>query len=347
MKYHLVIQTAFIGDLFLSIPTLQRIKSLYPEDKIILICKKGLKDFFLQTGLVDTAFEVVKNESESYRKVVEDCRSYQIENIFCLHRSFRSGYLSHQLRAKNKYGFKTWFSFLFFDKAIGYVKKWPDVVRQISLLSLVDSQLKEIISEKDWNFLNHPHNGTCFHQIPEVFKFKSLLPEVEIKPKKVALFPGSVWATKKWSSQGYAYVATQLLNLGYEVFVLGGPDDVKDSEEIKQREPRVQNLTGQMKLLDSTLFLQDAALVLCNDSAPAHMAASLQRPVLSIFGPTVLDFGFRPWNDHSQVVESKNLSCRPCGAHGHKQCPLEHHQCMKDITGETVFKYALNMLSEK
>ena len=72
----------------------------------------------------------------------------------------------------------------------------------------------------------------------------------------------------------------------------------------------------------------------------AHIAASLQRPVLCIFGPTVLDFGFRPWNDKSQVVEEA-LLCRPCGPHGHARCPLGHHNCMKKIKAEFVYDQAL------
>jgi heptosyltransferase II len=41
------------------------------------------------------------------------------------------------------------------------------------------------------------------------------------------------------------------------------------------------------------------------------------------------------------------LSCRPCGAHGHRECPLGTHDCMKKVTSEVVARSAKELLNQK
>jgi len=58
-------------------------------------------------------------------------------------------------------------------------------------------------------------------------------------------------------------------------------------------------------------------------------------PVVGIFGSTVPAFGFAPAGPRDAVVEVP-LTCRPCGVHGMRRCPLGHHRCMRDIAPERV-----------
>jgi heptosyltransferase-2 len=216
----------------------------------------------------------------------------------------------------------------------------------MSLLDPVDSELSQIIHSKDWTYLNQKTKTGGFESIPEIFqfpKFKSDLQNQKSIQKQIALFPGSVWSTKKWTVEGFGQLAHRLTQLGFRVCIMGGPDDVSDALAIQKIAPQAENLTGKMSLYESSMYIAEFDLVVCNDSAPAHMAACSQRPVLCLFGPTVLDFGFRPWNDKSQVIEEQ-LSCRPCGPHGHVKCPLGHHDCMKKIKADSVYNKALEML---
>ncbi|MCA1742471.1 MAG: lipopolysaccharide heptosyltransferase II, partial [Desulfovibrionales bacterium] len=71
---------------------------------------------------------------------------------------------------------------------------------------------------------------------------------------------------------------------------------------------------------------------------PMHLAWTQNTPLIALFGPTVKKLGFFPRGKNSTVLES-DLSCRPCGLHGHRSCPEKHHRCMMDITPETVIKH--------
>lgn len=354
-KCHVVIQTAFIGDLFLSIPTLIRLKRQSPQHQIILVCKKGLKDFFIKNNIVDHAFEVQKGQAESYNKAAQAINQFEIDTVFCFHQSIRSTLFASKIMAKFKIGFRSasLFSFwkkIFFNQLVIYSKAWPDVIRQMALLSPVDAELESTLLKSDWAYLNKKKSTNKFSPIPEIFQFpvlKNISFAAQNVQKKIALFPGSVWATKKWTHQGFAAVANRLITEGHQVFIMGGPDDRSDSSAIKSLAPQAIDLTGQMSLYESSMFIKDFDLILCNDSAPAHIAAALQRPVLCVFGPTVLDFGFRPWNDNSQVIELDTMTCRPCGPHGHMKCPLVHHDCMKKIDENIVYLAAVKILAQE
>jgi heptosyltransferase-2 len=108
-------------------------------------------------------------------------------------------------------------------------------------------------------------------------------------------------------------------------------------EVIANQLNRKINLAGKCTLWESLLVLSAAKLVVCNDSGSMHMGAFADVPTVAIFGPTVLTQGFRPWQNHATVVENNKINCRPCGKHGHKTCPLKHHDCMKTISSDLVF----------
>ncbi len=353
-RVNVVVQTAFIGDLFLSIPLLIRLKKTNPLNQTVLVCKKGLKEIFLKWKIVDFVLEVEKGQAQSYRSALAEINQFDVENVFCLHQSFRSALFTWRIKAKNKIGFginifEIFYKKIFFDRIVFYNKAWPDAIRQLSILSPTDAELYKFIHGKDWTYLNFKNQQGGFELIPAFFQFPQLDLNFQSKTggvlgrKQIALFPGSVWATKKWTVEGFGIVAQRLIQQGFRVCIMGGPDDLKDALAIQNFAPSAEVLAGQMSLFESAQSISQFDLVICNDSAPAHMASSLQRPVLCIFGPTVLDFGFRPWNDESQVIEMQ-LSCRPCGPHGHARCPLGHHNCMKNIEADIVYEKALTML---
>lgn len=342
---HVVVQTAFIGDVFLSIPFLKRLKDLYPDDKIIFVAKKGVADYLMKLKVIDELIAVNKGDKASYHDALKKINSNKnVAHVFCLHRSFRSALFTWQIKAKKKFGFKQSLNFLFFSESVKYEKSFPDAIRQMALLAPVDSVTAQKVKENDWSYLNKSDVDGAFKNIPEFFSMK-VQSHTPNQVKKIALFPGSVWETKKWPVNYYAELCEKLLAEGYQVHLMGGPEEAALCEEIKAKNPKAEVLAGKMKLVDSIDFLKSCDLIIGNDSSPSHLGASVGTPVMAIFGPTTLDLGFRPWSDHSVVVENRNLTCRPCGLHGHHKCPLGHHKCMKEILPDNVFHSAKKVLN--
>ncbi len=78
--------------------------------------------------------------------------------------------------------------------------------------------------------------------------------------------------------------------------------------------------------------MKGAGMNYMNDSAPMHMASAVNAPTNAVFCSTVPSFGFGPLSDGARVIETEEtLSCRPCGLHGKKQCPLDHFNCAYQI----------------
>lgn len=150
----------------------------------------------------------------------------------------------------------------------------------------------------------------------------------------IALAPGSVWATKRWPH--FAELARQLSRLG-RLAVIGSRDDAPLAREIAGAGVRdVVDATGRLSLLASAALIARSDVLVTNDSAPLHLASAMNTPTVALFGPTVPAFGFGPLAERREIAEVRDLSCRPCHAHGPMQCPLAHFRCMRDLLPEQV-----------
>ena len=71
-----------------------------------------------------------------------------------------------------------------------------------------------------------------------------------------------------------------------------------------------------------------------------HIASALQKPIISIWGNTVPEFGMYPYipQDKAKVsiVEVTDLDCRPCSKIGFGSCPKKHFNCINNIDVEEV-----------
>ncbi len=171
-----------------------------------------------------------------------------------------------------------------------------------------------------------------------------LLGDAGIAGPYVALAPGSAWGTKRWPfyPELAALVAGQ-----FPVVIVGSNGDVEIAEAIlAQLEPgRGVNAAGRLSLLASAEIIGRAAALVSNDSAPQHLASAMGTPTVTLFGPTVPDFGFGPLAPRSATVGVTNLVCRPCGRHGPMRCPLGHWRCMRELSSRQVYEVLMQTLS--
>lgn len=146
----------------------------------------------------------------------------------------------------------------------------------------------------------------------------------------LALAPGSIWGTKRWPH--YALCAAHMAPL-FRIVVVGGKDDATLAAEIGRAAgaERVLDATGRLSLLASADLISRCAAIVTNDSAPQHLASAVGTPTLTIFGPTVPEFGFGPLAPRHATVGNSNLPCRPCDPHGPQLCPLAHWKCMREL----------------
>jgi len=157
----------------------------------------------------------------------------------------------------------------------------------------------------------------------------------------VALAPGAVGPSKRWTTEGYAALARRLKDDGAAVWVLGGPGEKSIATTIAA-EGGALDLTGT-DLRDAIIALAAASVAISNDSGLLHVAAAAGTPSIGIFGPTSA-WHWAPLNPLADVIEAQSeLPCRPC----HKPvCRLAHHRCMRDIAPEQVLAAARSVLAK-
>jgi heptosyltransferase II len=157
----------------------------------------------------------------------------------------------------------------------------------------------------------------------------------------VALAPGSVGASKRWTS--YPEAARLFADRGLDVWVVGGPGEKALAAEIVARGGSgVRDLTGN-DLRNAILAMAAADVAISNDSGLMHVAAALGTPTIGIFGPTS-PYYWAPLNGLAATVQTRTVvPCQPC----HRPvCTMNDHRCMRDIPASDVVAEATRVLAE-
>jgi len=183
------------------------------------------------------------------------------------------------------------------------------------------------------------------HLSPEASdRVNRLLEEHDVPASKplVVLVPGTIWETKHWTIEGFAGVARQFLQDGFAVALVGTKRDQLRCRQIAAAAPGTCDLSGQTTSADLAALIRRAEVAVTNDSGSMHVAASLGKPMVSVFGPTnPVHIG--PYERPESVVRV-DLPCSPCNYRRLSQCPFDH-ACMKQVTSTMVVERVRKILS--
>jgi heptosyltransferase-1 len=191
---------------------------------------------------------------------------------------------------------------------------------------------------------NNPPDLTI-HLSPEASdRVNRLLEEHDVPASKplVVLVPGTIWETKHWTIEGFAGVARQFLQDGFAVALAGTVRDQQRCRQIAAAAPGTCDLSGKTTPADLAALIRRAEVAVTNDSGSMHVAASLGKPMVSVFGPTnPVHIG--PYERPESVVRV-DLPCSPCNYRRLSQCPFDH-ACMKQVTSTMVVERVRKILS--
>jgi heptosyltransferase II len=326
----LVIHTAFPGDLVLATAFLRGLRRELPKAEIYLLTTPAGQELLTENAWDIKVISYEKRGRQkgllSLLKMAETLRSAVRPDLtFNLHRSIRSALLARAAGAP-VIGFKEAAGSFLFSRKAPRPKGWKESEKNLGLLRLW-AGAKEFAIEPE---LQVSKKGRIEAQ--------ELLPD---RKDFFVIAPGSVWATKRWPAERYGDLAARLQKrTGLLPVVVGGAQDKELIEKIIGPIPEesMLDLVGKTSLPGLVAVLARARFAITNDSAPLHIATAVGTPVLGIFGPTTEDLGFFPHAplENAMVAERSGLTCRPCGAHGHRQCPLKHFRCMMDLSVDQV-----------
>ena len=161
---------------------------------------------------------------------------------------------------------------------------------------------------------------------------------IKVKTNKLlGINPGASYgSSKRWYPKEFAAVARDLSSQ-YDIIIFGGPEEKDIAADIEKYlivygVQNYQNLADKTSLADLISQISNLDLFITGDSGPMHLAAVFQIPTVSIFGSTN-DKETSQWMNAKSIIVKKSLECQPCMK---RECPLNHHNCMKQILSPEV-----------
>jgi heptosyltransferase-2 len=315
MKKLLIIQTAFIGDVILATGLIEKLGAFYPHLKIDFLLRKG-NESLLQSHPKLNEVLIWDKKGGKYSNLYKTWRKIRKNNydvVINLQRFLSSGLLSAFSGASRIVGF---------DKnpmALLFTERFPHEIHTTKQSPHEVERNHQLIRSLTDNKVANP-------KLYPVMKDFALVREDEAY---VTISPTSVWFTKQWPAEKWIDLINRLPK-DNKIFLLGAPSDKDACSHIANTSthPNVEVKAGTLSLLQSAALMKGAMMNYVNDSAPLHLASSMNAPVTAVFLSTVPEFGFAPLSDNSKVCETaQDLPCRPCGLHGKSACPEGHFKC--------------------
>jgi ADP-heptose:LPS heptosyltransferase len=311
----LILRFSSIGDIVLTSPVIRCIKEQVPNAEIHFLTKKNFSAVLKHHPQIDNLWLT----DGSLEDVVDDLKAEKFDYIIDLHNNLRSVKLKRKLKVKS-------FSF----KKLN-IQKWMLVnlhIDRMPKLHIVDRYLDTVSGFDVKNDLK----GLDFYSEPGAEDVLEKIPESHRKGF-VAIAIGAQHTTKMMPSDKIIRV---IKALNYPVVLLGGKEDKIRSKQIEMGVmDKVWNACGQLTLGESAQIVKTARVVLTHDTGLMHIAAAFHKPVVSVWGNTVPEFGMTPYfpqkQSLSRIIEVKNLKCRPCSKIGYDRCPKGHFNCMSQI----------------
>jgi heptosyltransferase-2 len=320
-KRILIIQTASLGDVILSTALAETLKAQLEGAEIHYLVKKGYESLFNGHAFIHKVliWDKTKSKYAGLFRLIREVRRNRYDAVINVQRFASSGLITALSGAGMRSGFeKNPLSMFFTHKykhEIGSVLPQPhEIERNHTLISTL---------------VPGPALRPALYPTPEDFSFVSKF----TSGRYITISPASLWFTKQFPEEKWIDFLNNISS-GFSVILLGSGADKSMCERIsRQAGGEIVNLAGELSFLQSAALMRSASMNYVNDSAPQHLASAVNATVAAVFCSTVPAFGFGPLSDIAHIIETKEaLQCRPCGLHGHAECPEGHFKCAINIT---------------
>jgi ADP-heptose:LPS heptosyltransferase len=151
----------------------------------------------------------------------------------------------------------------------------------------------------------------------------------------VVVHPGASVPARAWHPDSAAATVRLLADDDWAVVVTGAPGDLGVDRNPYGADPRrVRSVAGQTDLAELARLIRGAAAIVVGNTGPAHVAAAVGTPVVSLFAPTVPAVRWRPWMVPHVLLGDQHIACAGCRA---RVCPHGDVQpCLAGVTPHDV-----------
>ncbi|MCB2205874.1 lipopolysaccharide heptosyltransferase II [bacterium] len=331
LTHILVIRFSSIGDIILVTPMLRALKTRFPDCVLHVAVRREFNELLRRNPYIDRLISVdTSTGNRSLRALNLELTSERYDAVFDLQNNFRSRILRNGLsRSIHVVDKRQWKRLLLVKLGVNRYPRYTPVPERY-IETALRYEVKPDVEGPELH-LDEDTRGKARLKLRAAGRKDGV--------RLVGIAPGAKHFTKRWPLPSFRRLTEKLLDLGYTVAVLGGTDEYETGEQLRILRPdRILNCAGKLTLLETAAAIEQCRTVFVNDSGLMHMATAVGTPVIALFGSTVREFGFFPYQSEAAVVEAAGLGCRPCTHIGRAACPKGHFACMRLITAEDVLQ---------
>ncbi|HTI26015.1 MAG TPA: glycosyltransferase family 9 protein [Kutzneria sp.] len=154
---------------------------------------------------------------------------------------------------------------------------------------------------------------------------------VRKKGSYVVVHPGASVPSRAWSPERCGEAVIELSRRGHQVVVTGGPDERALTARVAGH--CGLDLGGRTTFAELASAIAGAEVLVVGNTGPAHLAAAVGTPVVSLFSPVVSARRWAPYRVPYVLLGDQDSPCRDTQA---RICPLAGHPCLNNVTAAEV-----------
>lgn len=334
MKF-LIVRFSSIGDIVLTTPVVRCLKKQAVTAEVHYLTKKAFLPVLAANPYIDK-IHTLENDLDA---VINKLQDEDFDYVIDLHHNFRTLRVK---RALDKQSFS-------FDKL--NIKKWLLTSFKINHMPDVHIVDRYLDTLKSFNIKNDGQGLDYF--IPEKDQVKEEDIPASHHAGYIGVVIGAALNTKKYPLHKLKELCTLI---DHPIILLGGKEDREEGDAIAALDPvKIYNACGKFNLNESADLVRRSKLIISNDTGLMHIASAFRKPIISIWGNTVPEFGMYPYYPEAapgassmfDLMEVKGLGCRPCSKIGYDKCPKKHFKCMEQTTAESVYEKVKERLGRR
>ena len=332
--------TNWVGDAVMTVPALRALRRLLPDAEITLAIRPWARGIFTDQKFVDNLLVYDRRNAFSVINQIREWKSREFDLAILFQNAFEAAVIPFFAGVPIRLGYATQSRQRLLTNPVP-LPDWRSSEHEVFYYLYLIAALEQSLFGSNTVCEHEPDIGLELTESKGEDARKLLFQSgLTNESSIIAICPGSINSrAKRWPAERFAKLGDELIEQGKQVLLIGSKDeeDVTSAVTSMMRNSPVV-LTGKTTLDQLVGILSISNLVVTNDTGPAHIAASLGRPTLVIFGPTN-PLTTRPFSSQAEILRHPP-DCAPCML---RDCPIDH-RCMTAITVEEVLEHSLALL---
>jgi predicted lipopolysaccharide heptosyltransferase III len=332
----LVIRTAYLGDVVMTLPMLKPLRQRFPHGRIAFLTAPAAAPLLEGNPYVDEVLTFAppwfySPGGSGYLRLVRDLRRREFDLVIEARGDIRElAAFVAPLRARHKISYDVGGGGYF----LTYVVPYPGLKHKVEYHLDIARHLGCRVDGVEWGIALTDR---------EHCEAAEMLREIGVTGAFVAVHPGSRLPLKRWPETRFAAVCDAIAgDAGLPAVLLGSPAETSLVACVAGgMRTAPKSLAGRLTLRQMAGVLGRAKLLVCNDSGPMHIAAAVKTPVVAVFGPSKSrETG--PYGVPCRVLE---VGCPARTSCDESRCLRGDPRCMEAVGVEAVMAGIRELLS--